>query len=156
MPNIKFKNKNGDYQAISNYNVQPLIPLQDTGESVIDVMSQNAVTQELNKKANTSHKHSTEDIEGIEILNIRTYTLDFSTSCELIQDMNSVGDIIIKNIVKHNVNKIFMTYDNKIKEEVLNLNNIDLNIEKNTRIVWEIERVNDEELACIGVEYIIV
>ena len=47
MANIKYRKSDGTYGVITNYNVQPLIPVQETGESVIDVMSQKAVTNEL-------------------------------------------------------------------------------------------------------------
>jgi predicted nucleic acid-binding Zn-ribbon protein len=47
MANIKYRKSDGTYGVITNYNVQPLVPVQETGESVIDVMSQKAVTDAL-------------------------------------------------------------------------------------------------------------
>lgn len=155
MATIKYKKEDGTYESITNYNIQPITPVQEIGNSVVDVMSQKAVTQELHNKANTKHQHETSDIQGLDILNERTYTLDFGTSSELIQDFNTVGDITITNINIFNVNRIFITYDDKIKEDITNTLNNEININNLNRIVWEIERINDEELACVGVKYII-
>ena len=47
MANIKYRKSDGTYGVITNYNVQSLVPVQETGESVIDVMSQKAVTDAL-------------------------------------------------------------------------------------------------------------
>ncbi len=88
-----------------------------------------------------------------DIIYTRTYTLDFGETSELVQDMNMIGDITISNILLHNVNKLYITYGSVVKSEVTILENADINIDKNTRIVWEIERINDTELACVGIEY---
>ena len=48
MANIKYRKSDGTYETITNYNVQPLVPVQETGDSVIDVMSQKAVTDAIN------------------------------------------------------------------------------------------------------------
>lgn len=50
---LKYKNASGDFVAISNYNVQPITPVQTTGSSTTDIMSQNAVTTALGTKQNT-------------------------------------------------------------------------------------------------------
>lgn len=44
---------------------EPVDIVQTTGTSTTSVMSQNAVTTELNKKANTSHTHTTSQINGL-------------------------------------------------------------------------------------------
>lgn len=88
-----------------------------------------------------------------DIIYTRTYTLDFGETSELVQDMNMIGDITISNILLHNVNKLYVTYGSVVKSEITTLENADINIDKNTRIVWEIERINDTELACVGIEY---
>lgn len=51
---IKYKDANGNYVALTNYTVQPITPVQSTGSSTTAIMSQKAVTTELNKKANSA------------------------------------------------------------------------------------------------------
>jgi hypothetical protein len=58
---LKYKNAAGEWKAITNYTVQPITPVQTTGSSTIDVMSQNAVTTELNKKANSADVYTKTD-----------------------------------------------------------------------------------------------
>lgn len=60
---IKFKNALGQWEAITNYAVSPITPVQSTGSSTSDVMSQNAVTQALNTKANSADVYSKTDID---------------------------------------------------------------------------------------------
>ena len=60
---IKFKNALGQWEAITNYAVSPITPVQTTGSSTSDVMSQNAVTQALNTKANSADVYSKTDID---------------------------------------------------------------------------------------------
>lgn len=55
---IKFKNALGQWEAITNYAVSPITPVQTTGSSTSDVMSQNAVTVALNAKANSADVYS--------------------------------------------------------------------------------------------------
>ena len=55
---IKFKNALGQWEAITNYAVSPITPVQTTGSSTSDVMSQNAVTLALNTKANSADVYS--------------------------------------------------------------------------------------------------
>lgn len=47
---LKYKNASGEYVAIANYTVQPIVPLQGKGQSTTEVMSQKAVTDELNDR----------------------------------------------------------------------------------------------------------
>ncbi len=58
---LKYKNAQGEYVALVNYSVSPLTPVPTTGTSTTDVMSQNAVTTELNKKANSADVYSKTD-----------------------------------------------------------------------------------------------
>jgi len=51
---LKYKNELGNYVPITNYIVQPITPVQQTGSSTTDIMSQNAVTVALNAKANSA------------------------------------------------------------------------------------------------------
>lgn len=87
-----------------------------------------------------------------DIIYTRTYTLDFGTSSDLIQDINMIGNITINNIQTYNVNKLFITYGNVVHSEITNFTDMGISIDKNSRIIWEIEKINDEELACVGIE----
>lgn len=51
---LKYKNANGEFVALTNYTVQPIEPVQTTGSSTSDIMSQNAVTSALSSKANST------------------------------------------------------------------------------------------------------
>ena len=51
---LKYKNENGQFVTLTNYTVQPITPVQTTGTSLSDIMSQKAVSDELNKKVNDS------------------------------------------------------------------------------------------------------
>jgi hypothetical protein len=48
MATLKYKNQNGEYVTLPNYTVKPITPVQTTGESTTDVMSQKAVTDAIN------------------------------------------------------------------------------------------------------------
>ena len=60
---VKYK-KDGEWVAISNYTVQPIVPVQTTGESTTEIMSQKAVTDELNLKANKSETYTKEEVNS--------------------------------------------------------------------------------------------
>lgn len=62
---LKYKDANGNFVALSNYTVQPITPVQETGSSTTDIMSQNAVTTALNTKANTSDVYSKTDANSV-------------------------------------------------------------------------------------------
>lgn len=47
---LKYKKKDGSYATLTNISVKPIDPVQTTGNSVTDIMSQNAVTVELANK----------------------------------------------------------------------------------------------------------
>ena len=49
---LKYKNENGQFVTLTNYAVQPITPVQTTGTSTTDIMSQRAVSDEVNKKVN--------------------------------------------------------------------------------------------------------
>lgn len=51
---LKYKTKDGQWKSIVNYTIAPLTPVQVTGTSTSDVMSQDAVTKQLALKANTT------------------------------------------------------------------------------------------------------
>ena len=58
---LKFKNHNGEWVTLNNYAVSPIETVQTTGSSTKDVMSQDAVTKELDKKADKTVVSSTEN-----------------------------------------------------------------------------------------------
>ena len=58
---VKYK-KDGEWVAISNYTVQPIVPVQTTGNSTTEIMSQKAVTDELNLKANKSETYTKNEV----------------------------------------------------------------------------------------------
>lgn len=62
---LKYKDANGNFVALSNYTVQPITTVQETGSSTTDIMSQNAVTTALNTKANTSDVYSKTDSDSV-------------------------------------------------------------------------------------------
>lgn len=62
---LKYKDANGNFVALSNYTVQPITPVQETGSSTTNIMSQNAVTTALNTKANTSDVYSKTDADSV-------------------------------------------------------------------------------------------
>jgi hypothetical protein len=47
---LKYKNSDGNYVPLNNYLVQPVTPVQTTGSSATDMMSQAATTDALNTK----------------------------------------------------------------------------------------------------------
>ena len=51
---LKYKGPDGQYVTLTNYTVQPLTPVQTTGASATDIMSQAATTSALNEKADKS------------------------------------------------------------------------------------------------------
>ena len=51
---LKYKNASGEFVALTNYTVQPIEPVQTTGASTTEIMSQNAVTSALGTKANSA------------------------------------------------------------------------------------------------------
>lgn len=55
---LKYKNGEGQFVTLTNYTVQPITPVQTTGASMSDVMSQKAVTDELEKKVGNSELNS--------------------------------------------------------------------------------------------------
>ncbi len=51
---LKYKNKDGQLITVNSYKINNVIVSQEKGQSTADVMSQKAVTDELNSKANKS------------------------------------------------------------------------------------------------------
>lgn len=53
------------FVALTNYTVQPIIPVQTTGSSTTEVMSQNAVTNELGNKANSTDVYTKTNVNSL-------------------------------------------------------------------------------------------
>lgn len=85
----------------------------------------------------------------------KSYTLDFQVGGELIQDVNILGLITIEKVIAFNCSKVYLSYDNIIKQEVtfndpLNVP-LTISIADGELLTWEIERITDDELASVGV-----
>ena len=65
MPVLKYKNASGNFVALTNYAVQPITPVQTTGSSTTDIMSQNATTVALSTKANASEVYTKTNIDSL-------------------------------------------------------------------------------------------
>lgn len=55
---LKYRNGDGNFVSLTNYTVTPITPVNTTGTSMSDIMSQKAVTDEVEKKVNKT------DIDG--------------------------------------------------------------------------------------------
>ena len=94
---LKFKNQDGEWVALTNSEVNPIETVQTTGSSTTAVMSQNAVTVELNKKANTTDVYTKSEVNDTFLTKTdasSTYitedTLnDYSTSTEVTQQITT-------------------------------------------------------------------
>lgn len=66
---LKYKTQDGGYATLSNIIVSEggsgVIPVQVTGDSLTDVMSQSAVTRELSTKANANHSQASDSISAM-------------------------------------------------------------------------------------------
>jgi len=51
---LKYKNEQGQFVTLTNYTIQPIVPVQTTGSSMTDIMSQKAVTDGLAAKVDNS------------------------------------------------------------------------------------------------------
>lgn len=60
---IKYKSKDGSYKTLMNYNVNNIPVVQGTGADTASVMSQKAVTDELNKKADANSTYTKSETE---------------------------------------------------------------------------------------------
>lgn len=149
-------------------------------EGLTDVLNKKANSALLDAKANKEHLHedylTKEDIvdkqnvrddnlqtkskiitSAINELNSklgvsikRSYTLDFGTVTELVQDVNMTGDGVISRISVRNVLHLFVTTNENARQEV-DFENPNLFIPEGEILIWEIVREKEDELACVGV-----
>lgn len=60
---LKYKKQDGSYATLTNISIKGIEPVQVTGNSTTDVMSQNAVTTYLNTKADTATTYTKNDTD---------------------------------------------------------------------------------------------
>lgn len=83
---------------------------------------------------------------------IHTYTLDFGTGGELIQDANMLGAATITRILTRNVARLFLTNDQGVRQEISLTGTLSIAVPADDILTWEIARTNDDELACVGIK----
>ena len=77
---LKYKNGQGEFVTLTNYTVQPITPVQTTGNSLSDIMSQDAVTRGLNKKANATDVYAKSAVD--EALALKANASDVYTKAQ--------------------------------------------------------------------------
>lgn len=80
----------------------------------------------------------------------RSYTLDFGTVTELVQDVNMTGNGVISRISVRNVLHLFVTTNENARQEV-DFENPNLVVPEGEILIWEIVREKEDELACVGI-----
>ncbi len=135
----KDHNHEGVYQPVGNYatknhtHPEYLTHHQDISGK------QDIITDLATIRANAAHAAT------------RSYTLDFGTGAELIQDVNMLGSVTINRLVVLNVARLYVTYG-IVSHQLIDLTQpVSLNVEDGQIITWEIERAIDDGLACVGV-----
>lgn len=134
-------NHNGVYQPVGNY-----------------AAANHTHSEYLTQHQDISHKQDViQDLATIRanatMAAVRSYTLDFGPSSELIQDVNMVGAITINRIVALNVARLYVTYGT-VSHQLIDLTQpININVPDGAIITWEIERSIDDGLAAVGVRY---
>lgn len=120
----------------------------------------------------TGHTHAISDVDGLSVIiesvsdistirsNAllacqRTYTLDFGTVSELIQDMNLMGTITVNRIEKVNVAALYVSFGTAVIRQQITSNVVSFNVPDGATITWEIVRTNENQPACVGVRYTI-
>ena len=83
----------------------------------------------------------------------RSYTLDFGTAGEMVQDVAMLGAGTIVKLITRNVARLFVTNSSNVRTEITNLNEPAITVEDGDVLTWEIQRTKDDELACIGVKF---
>lgn len=85
----------------------------------------------------------------------RSYTLDFGTDGELVQDVNVQGSATIDRIVTKNVAALYVSYTGVVRQAVDLSQAVSMQIPADEVLVWEIVRTTESALACVGVRYLI-
>ena len=84
----------------------------------------------------------------------RSYTMDFSTTSELMQDVNIQGAATIDRVITKNVAALYVSYTGVVRQAVdLSSPTVSMQIPADEVLVWEIVRTEEDALACVGVRY---
>ena len=81
----------------------------------------------------------------------RSYTLDFGTAGEMVQDVAMLGAGTITRVITRNVSRLFVTNAANVRQEVSLTDTPSIGVSDGDILTWEIERTTDDELACVGV-----
>ena len=119
-----------------------------TEEDIVDKQDARDDNLQTKSKIITSAINELNSKLGISIK--RSYTLDFGTVTELVQDVNMTGDGTISRISVRNVLHLFVTTNENARQEV-DFENPNLFIPEGEILIWEIVREKEDELACVGV-----
>ena len=119
-----------------------------TKENIVDKQDVRDDNLQTNSKIITSAINELNSKLGVSIK--RSYTLDFGTVTELVQDVNMTGNGVISRISVRNVLHLFVTTNENARQEV-DFENPNLFIPEGEILIWEIVREKEDELACVGV-----
>lgn len=86
---------------------------------------------------------------------IHSYTLDFGTGGELIQDVNMLGNATITRIITRNIARLFLTNSQGIRQEISLTETPHIGVPDADVLTWEIVRTTDDELACVGIKCVL-
>lgn len=103
-----------------------------------------------------SHSHALSDISNIDELyalcKARSYTLDFGSDSDMLQDMNTLGNVTINRIITCNVAALKLSYGDVVRQSVIPGNDLSIAVPDGTLLVWEIVRANEDSPACVGIK----
>lgn len=119
-----------------------------TKEDIVNKQDIRDDNLQTNSKIITSAINELNSKLGVSIK--RSYTLDFGTVTELVQDVNMTGNGVISRISVRNVLHLFVTTNENARQEV-DFENPNLFIPEGEILIWEIVREKEDELACVGV-----
>lgn len=83
----------------------------------------------------------------------KSYTLDFGTAGEIIQDINLEGAITINRIVKSNVVSLKVSYGSVLQQEITDAD-LPIEIADGLTLTWEIVREAEGQPACVGIKFV--
>lgn len=102
-----------------------------------------------------SHTHTLSDISNVNdlyaICKAHSYTLDFGSDSEMLQDINTLGAVTINRIITNNVAALKLSYGNVVRQAITPGNNLSIAIPDGSLLVWEIVRTNEDSPACVGI-----
>lgn len=138
-------------------NSSALAQKADTGHTHNDYLTTKDIEEKQDKTDEALQTENKKLVDAINELNAklgisikRSYTLDFGTVAEIVQDVNMTGNGNITKVSVRNVSRLFVTNHSNARQEV-DFNNLNLFIPEGDVLTWEIEREKEDELACVGV-----